>query len=419
MNMANIFHVKFTGGSKYTKYRANVFYKTMHLYRQNESMDSSGIYRLLESYSDKNDMGVWFSISRVIPPNHTITSGIDIKKGIIDVSDIYRTSWDEVYYLGDMYFYGFFLQDEVDLIEKKIKLITGIRYDLFQFINGTFTVEKPTLASGFTHSLTTDYDKNEWYSLSPGIATRYFINNNISTYLSFARGFKSPVLDDLCRTGLVNGVFMVANPDLQPEMIDNFEWGTDITVCNRHKIRSSVYYSTGKDFQHLVSTGDFVDTGEDDLQPVYQKQNVKKIEITGCEISVNAEIIRKLTFTANYSYNNSIISEFNITDTANADLTGNALHEVAPNLCYAGLIYENRFFITTLTSKYVDRKWCDETNTQYVDHYTFIDLKVSKMFKPKITVSLNIHNLLDTEYIDSRGYLSAGRFILMEARIGF
>jgi outer membrane receptor protein involved in Fe transport len=48
-----------------------------------------------------------------------------------------------------------------------------------------------------------------------------------------------------------------------------------------------------------------------------------------------------------------------------------------------------------------------------------VDIQVSKNFAKKYTVSLDIQNIFDNEYIDRKGYLSPGRFITAEIKIKF
>ncbi|MBC8147420.1 MAG: TonB-dependent receptor, partial [Bacteroidetes bacterium] len=209
------------------------------------------------------------------------------------------------------------------------------------------------------------------------------------------------------------------NPELGPEYISNYEIGFNFKFFNKLFIEPSVYYSLGKDFQYFVGTGDSIDTGSDEIKPVYQRKNISNIEVIGGEISTKYHLLKSLHLTANYTFNNSTIKDYKRPENIKNDITGNYLIEVPKHMVYAGVSWKNKYFNTTISYNYISSQWYDDENTVAIDEYDIIDLQISKEFAKNYYVSLNIQNILDDEYIDRKGYLSPGRFVTGEIKFKF
>ena len=82
-----------------------------------------------------------------------------------------------------------------------------------------------------------------------------------------------PKLDDLSGSRKIRRGFKIANPELQPEVISSIEWGFDWSFREKLLVKPSIFYSLGNDFQYLVGTSDFIDSGSENPIPVYQRQN--------------------------------------------------------------------------------------------------------------------------------------------------
>ncbi len=227
-----------------------------------------------------------------------------------------------------------------------------------------------------------------------------------------------PKLDDLSKSGKINKGFKLANPELGPEYLTNYELGATLDFYDKMSFKPSVYLSDGRDFQYFVGTGDSVDTGGDELKPVYQRKNVSSVRILGFEISGNYNPIRQLSLAVNYSYNNSTISDFKA-DKQEKDLNGKFLIEVPEHMAYVGIDWRNKFFTTKLSYNYIGSQWYDDENTILIDAYQTIDLKLSKVFARNYFIGLTVQNILDNKYIDRKGYQAPGRFIISEIKYKF
>lgn len=398
---------------------AQAFYQLEYETKQSESVSSnSGKYKLSVREGRKDDIGLWINATTHFSERNILTYGVDIKQGSASVETIYKTSTDELTYEGMLDFYGLFIQDEFKFMDEKFILVAGARMDFSKYHKGSLNVLNPTTNTGFTESFYEEFDENSWNAFSPKLALKYRLTKNHSLYISYSQGFMPPKLDDLSKSGKIRKGFKIANPELGPEYLTNYELGATLHLLEKITIEPSVYYSLGKDFQYFVGTGDSIDTGSDELKPVYQRQNISDVEIIGAEISTTYKPMASLTISANYTYNHSTIKEFKGA-TEEKDLTGKYLIEVPKHMAYFGATWNNKFFNATLAYNYISSQWYDDENTILISDYQTVDVQISREFFESLNISLDIQNILDNEYVDRKGYLSPGRFIILEAAYKF
>ena len=415
---SRIFLSNFDGQLGKYKMNTRLYYQQEVYTRQNESMSSSGKYKLSDTDITKHDYGIWFNISRAFIRDHLFTAGLELKMGDMDADQIFRTSTDEVQNGGKLAFGGLFLQDEFKLF-RKLSVIAGLRFDYALFSDGYQDVVDPTSNTGFITDVSATFDDHSWYQFSPRIALQYQFNKNFGIYASVTTGFMPPKIDDLTRSGKISKGFKIANPELVPERLVNYELGLTVMINDRISVEPSAYYSRGYDFQYFVATGDSVETGGADLKPVFQRQNISEVEIIGAELTVNWEILNNLIFSANYSLNHSTIIEFNDPANDDKDLTGKSLIEVPVNMANASINWQNRIVNVYFDWHFIGKEWYDDENTQYiVPHYLF-DIKLVKMLPQKIGLSLTVQNIFNDMTIDRKGKLPPGRFILGELTYEF
>jgi iron complex outermembrane recepter protein len=404
----------FEGNIKQTKINIKAFYFKEGYYRQNENINKSGEYKLVDTETDKIDMGLWMTLSRTLEKKHLLTAGIDFKNGRLDNQEIYRTSPDITYTEGKIIFSALFLQDEMDLAADKLKLIAGLRFDYAMYYDGNFEVVNPTDKTGFTESDAISYPTSGWLEVSPKLALKYFLTKSFNAFISASTGFMPPKLDDLAGSRKISRGFKIANPELLPENITSFELGLDYSLAEKLFIKSSGYYSLGNDFQYLVATGDYLDPNSDEPIPVYQRQNVSKVRIIGTELGVDYFITKKIKFTGSYAYNYSKIVAYN--SSYGESLDGKYLNEVPPNLVFLGLQWQNKIVDVFIDYAYTDYQWYDEFNTILVDSYSLVNIRLSKYVIKNLQLVLDIQDLLDEQFVDRKGYLSPGRYIMFEVK---
>jgi iron complex outermembrane receptor protein len=390
----------------------NTFYFSAEkYYGQKESINDTREYKLLDSYTDRQDFGWTSNLNIRAHKNHLLTVGIDIKAGTLKNHELYRTSSDDIQATGNMAIVGVYMQDEMRLSSTQWRIILGLRADYSSFWNGWQQVTNPSKATGFSESFSEDFLETTWAAISPKAAIQYEITKKLQSYLSIGTGFKPAKLKDLCQSGKITKGFRLANPNLKPEYLVNFEWGFHYNA-NKIKLSGAVYHSLGYNFQYSIGTGDSVDTGGNSLKPVIFTDNVAEIAVTGAELSLDYLFTKNLIIRIRYSYNNSIITKYQPEKTnPEVNLSGKKMIEVPPQLFYAGISWQNEHLNLELNCNYIDSQWYDIENTIRINSWFLVNARVAYAFYKKYEVYLESQDLLDNRYIDRKGQLSPGRFI--------
>jgi len=413
--LTNILQATYKGMVDRYHINANIYFHTEDYLQQSESLSSSSNkYKLSELNSEKLDFGSTVNVSRDIFASQTLTFGMEFKQGDVQTSTVYHTSTDKIDYTGKLSTYALFIQDELSFSKGKGNLIAGLRFDHDRFWDGGIRITDPTSNTGFIQDQEVDYANSSWNKLSPKLALKYQVLKSTSFYGSIGTGFMPPMLDDMCKSGKIRKGFKIANPGLRPETLINYELGSTVLLIDKIRIEPSVYLSQGKDFQYLIGTGDSIDTGGDNLKPVFQRQNVSKIRVLGAELTFTYSILPNLIYVANYAYNHSTITEYDVDPESNMDLSGNFLNEVPMHQFFTSLTLQHRWVNASLSYQYISEQWYDDANTILLEPYSLVDLKLYRTFWKKLKLTLMVQNLLGEVYIDRKGLLSPGRFITGE-----
>ncbi len=402
------------------KGQSSLYFSEENYYGQKESLNESNEYRLLDAYTDRIDMGMISSWSKRIGKNHHVTLGAEVKAGSLRAHDIYRTSPDELKAEGKSDIYGLFVQDEINLLQNKMELIVGLRGDYASFHDGWQQVINPTKATGFAASFYEDFNTVNWSAISPKASIQYHFNNHLTIYTSVGTGFKPAKLKDLCQSGKINKGFRLANPNVTPEFLTNYEIGFHFKPHSKIKLSGAFYYSKGRDFQYSIGTGDSIDTGGSSLKPVIITDNVAQVRVLGTEISARVQLNNQLDLQISYSYNDSEITDYHPSlINPSLNLKGKKMIEVPPHLFYAGLNWTNRYFLLQVNCSYVDQQWFDVENTIRISSWLTTNIHVAHSIKNKIKLYLDIQDLFDNVYIDRKGQLSPGRFLTAGIQYNF
>jgi iron complex outermembrane recepter protein len=415
---------KYHGEQGNSKWDANLFYFNEHYKKVNEYMKDD--YTLYDVLSKRIDFGGLFSYSYKFSSHHLLTAGADPKLGSVDAQDVYYTSTDIVDNEGKMNSLGVFAQDEMSYFNDKFKVIAALRFDHAKYYDGAFYIETPSAETEFMDSyIDSAQASHTWNALSPKLSAQYLFKGDNRIYVSYARGFRPSVLDDLCRSGRVRGGFKMANSELGPETLDNFEVGGDVSITKKIIFSASVYYSIGKDFIYYVNSGDSIDMGFGP-RPIYLPENISGVGIFGLEAEVSYNIISGLRLTANYTHAHSEITDYDPGDVPGVtDLTGKYISDVPGNMVGFMATYSNRIVNASVAGKYTGKRWVNDQNVydeivgsdQY-PAYTTVDVKLWKDFR-LFYLDLTIQNIFNVKYYDSKGAVCPGRFIVLEGGVKF
>ena len=405
--------LRYTGNYNNSKLNVLMYYQYEDYYAVKESLNDYNEYKLVDASSLKSDKGAWVTWSKKIFKKNYISIGGEYKSGDVIGDEIYRTSPDLIKYNGAMSNYAIFVQDEIDLYKNKLKLVLGLRNDIIVFNRGEQRITNPSKATGFQDSFYEAFEPNIWNAISPKASIQYALTANSTIYTSYSTGIKPPKLDDLCKTGKIRKGFRLANPNLKPETLVNYEIGYNAKLFDNVILNAATYYSIGEDFQYLVGTGDSIDTGGSELKPVLYRENVSKVRIIGGEISLKYRINNRLNFNISYSYNNSKIIDYKTNDeNPMKDLSGLYIVEVSPHLFYSSINWQNKYLNLNVNCNYTDSQWADDENTLLLEDYFIVNLRLSKRILKSFDLYIDVQNLFDIEYIDRKGQVSPGRFYI-------
>jgi len=367
-------------------------------------------YTLINVNSDRIDYGLIIGGNSRYKKN-IITYGLDYNNGSVDAVDDYQTSTDKVINKGIMETYNFYLQDELSVFNDKIKTIFSINYAFANFHSGLFNVEEATNNTDFMLPYSENLDNKTWSGFSPKLAMQYNFNEFANTYISASSGFRTANLDDMTRTGFINIGYKIANPNLKPETIDNYEFGYRY---NKNKISFNLgtYYSRGHDFMYYVATGDALFGGK---KKIYQKENISEVEIYGFETGIKYYLIKSLSISVNYAYNKSTIKEFEVND----DLIGKTLTYSPLDVVNIGTIYNKKKISASLFMNYKGRQFITEDNLSEIPNITTFDTHISYKFYKGLGAGVTVQNILDETYMVSSDQVSLGRFVSFELNYRF
>ena len=419
-------NVRYKGGKGSFRWTVMAYNQDEHFERLNEYMKETE-YSLYLVKSNRIDRGA--SVNAVMPSGraHVFTAGLDYQFGSVNGQDIYYTSTDVISNAGKMDTWAVYAQDEISLLDNKLQINLGLRLNTAVFHDGSFKIEDPSYAIQYLVDYQDSlFPRNQWFQADPKISVQYRFTTQSRIYVSVAQGFRAPNLDDLCRTGKISNGFKVANPALRPEVLDNFEVGADLLLFKKLHLAASLYHSIGRDFMYYVSTGDSVNMGYK-RTPVFMKQNISRVDITGFELDMDIDPVKWLSVFANYTFNHSVISSFTSNDTAaDGDLNGKYLTDVPMNKASAGITIKNKIVNVNLLWKYTGERYINDVNeldpylltTKYPAYQT-VGIKLWHQFFNHLTTALNFDNIFDARFIDDHPQQSPGRMFTLEVTATF
>ena len=427
----------------YYKYRTNHAYATYHGYI-GKTQITANAYMQLENYmnqkeqlktektppyaitqyvlyltdSHRNDGGIWLSATTKAGANHKFTYGSDIRLSGADASDIYFTSTDTITNRGKMNAFAVFVQDEFSMMNNRLKIVAGARADAVFFRDAAFIISAPSVTNSYMMEYTGNYKNKNWLAISPKLGARYDLKHSNSVYVNYAVGFRPGTLDDMCRSGSISKGFKMANPELEPEHLNNFEAG-GLFIINRYlRFEPSVYYSVGNQFQYFVGTGDTV-YSTTSPKAILKRENVSKAAVTGAEATLRTYPVKSLELTFTYAYNHSVIKSFDTIRFVAKDLSGKFLMEVPKNRFTTMLNWKNKYFNTMLAFEYTGPLYNDDENLVEMPAYYRLDAKISRVFTRRYFVSATIQNLTNNIYTDNKGNLGISRFFMLDVGYRF
>ena len=263
------------------------------------------------------------------------------------------------------------------------RLDTGLRYSNVHYQSKDHYIQ----GTNADDSGKTDYDK-----LLPSAAFTWEISPQLSTYLSYAKGFETPTFTEMAypTTG-TSGI----NFGLKPSSSDNYELGL--------KAQNLLGNFTAAIF-HSETQDDIVSAGTLDGRSTFQ--NADKTLRQGVELSWNKNLWRDLTAQASYSYLDATFdADIPNSDPQKVVYSGNYIPGVAKNQAYVALGWQPETgFNAGIDVRYMDKIYVNDTNSDVAPSYTVTSANIGYVWKNKdwkVRSYARIDNLFDENYVGS------------------
>ena len=292
---------------------------------------------------------------------------------------------------------GVYIQDEFS--SGKFDFIAGLRYDNYDLdakADDIFLSSGDTSYDGSGTDLTSEYaaDLSE-SSWSPKFAATYNLNEKISAYGSYSRGFRAPAYYEVNSSfyNLRSFYKTESNPALKPETSDSYEVGIR-RITDNSKIKIAAFYNKYNDFIEQLKIVDSTVLLEGyPATDTYKSMNINSVETKGIEVSSDYffnEDKKGLNISSAITYQEGD----NLTD--NVPLTTINPFEAKIALGYKS---NNEKWDTKLVNTFVGKPRTKANETNFVpDAYTVTDFISSFNPSEKYSFSLGIYNLFDKTY---------------------
>jgi iron complex outermembrane receptor protein len=243
---------------------------------------------------------------------------------------------------------------------------------------------------------------DEFTFFNPKVGFTYTLNNTSNIYASYSIGNREPSRNDFLDSPIVP----------KHETLRDLEIGYKLNT-QKYAIAANFFHMNYKN--QLVLTGELNDVGSS------IRTNVDKSHRTGIELTGGIQIIEQLNWTANLTFSQNKISDFNevLYDYGEFfdeyDVINNGYKDTdiaySPNvIANSTIAYQPLDILNiSLLTRYVGEQFLDNTSnsTRKIDAYFVNDLQIGLNFKTdlikEIGISLLINNILDHEY-ESNGY---------------
>jgi len=261
--------------------------------------------------------------------------------------------------------YGYYIHDEIRPWEN-FSISGGYRYDRAEFKFKPSTPDKETMSENLFAA-----------------GADYNFYNKSSIYISFARSFRYPVLDEI-----FNFFTNTIDTTLTPQTSDNYEFGI------RHYFTESFFANVN--FFRIDTENEIIYNPNS-----FSNENLDgNTRRDGFEFSVT-KIFDKVTLSGNYTFTDATIRNGQFADKAfpnvprhKAALTGLFTLGKGFSLNVDGLYVGKRPFISDFSNDFEDQ-----------EDYLIVNTKLKYQWK-KITAFLNINNITDEEYSEYGGISS-------------
>jgi len=312
---------------------------------------------------------------------------------------------------------AFFIQDEIELADGKLRLIPGVRYDDFE---ADAVADSPYVKGNRGLPAPQDYEDSE---VTASLGVVYFLDDNVSLFGRYSEGFRAPPYDDV-NQGFINvagGYKTAPNPNLSSETSTGFELGVRLD-SEYYGLELSLFRNEYEDFiESNAIAPQFLQFGGIDPSDnllTFQAVNLSEVEIDGVEVSGSIDLAMfSKGFSADQDY---LLDDFSVRFAiAYADgedvSAGEPLDSVEPLTGVIGLAYDSPAgnWGARLNFSMVQGKSASDIAQGSVRPetagYGVLDLLAYIDIADQVMINVGLFNLGDKQYIRWADSVGIGR----------
>jgi len=292
-----------------------------------------------------------------------------------------------------------YLQDQQLLLNDKLSLMAGVRYDHWRYHDVFIQGNEPQEPDAITKETTTyrggvKYRFNEYVAVRSSAGTAFWPGTALWFFQNTTSG----------------NTWREANPDLEPEETWMVDLGVDVTLPAWGTFLGVTgYYGEIKDMvSYSYDENPYVEGGS-----IIRTKNIGGARIQGVELQMRQPLTKELFFFGSLTLNSSRIK-----DDPNND--GNQLRNAPDYWGSVGLRYLNpKLFNAEALFRFSDSRYYDDENTElpyfHMKAYETVDAKIWRDWQLApdwvLNTCFSAVNIFDEDYATEIVYVNPGRYL--------
>ena len=301
---------------------------------------------------------------------------------------------------------GVFLQNEIAMLDGRLRVTPTIRYDEY---DATVAPDEVWVAGHRNEALPEEFSDSDFTASISGV---YKISDAVRVYVRYGQGFRAPPANAV-NAGFENlrgGYKVISNPDLQSETSIGTEVGLRFSGDGIY-LDMTVFQNNYEDFiEENVIAPAFLASGGVDLADgllAFTSVNRGEVSINGFEMSGEMSLSyltnSRGTVDSSWQDNFSLMFAFAYAD-GQDELADQPIDSIEPINGVVGLRYDapNRLWSAELTATFANGKQAEDvasSNRHLSDGYVQLDLIGQRKFGARVVVNVGVFNITDKEYI--------------------
>ena len=323
------------------------------------------------------------STTNIANKDHNLTYGIDFSS--FDTLRL-QTTIDNIAGSTDVAKYnpdtitqklGIYIQDEFS--SGNFDFIAGLRYDNYDLDASSDSIYQ---GSGNGDQVAADHSSD---AFSPSLVASYNWSSELSSYIKYAKGFRSPSFQNINSSRNPGYYTTLSNPDLKAEKSDTYEVGLKRNT-KKQNLAASLFFSKYKDFIEAYKLIDATTS-------TYKSVNATDAEIWGIELNSTNYLNEERYGT---SFNTTLAYTKGDNNTENVPLTTIQPFDAKFSIRYNTI---DDSWLHILSANYVGEPRVASGTTTFVpDSYFTFDFSTRYKYSDSLELTAGVYNLLDERY---------------------